>query len=69
MHVRLKCPRGAPGCVDQTPVPPGDGCADAVWWVTEALKPPPPGTPKPKPTPPLTLADLPSQCTAVLQAR
>jgi penicillin-insensitive murein endopeptidase len=45
MHVRLKCPRGAPGCVDQTPVPPGDGCADAVWWVTEALKPPPPGTP------------------------
>jgi len=69
MHVRLKCPRGAPGCVDQTPIPPGDGCADAVWWVTEALKPPPPGTPKPKPTPPLTLADLPPQCTAVLQAR
>ncbi len=68
-HVRLGCPRGAKGCVNQTPVPPGDGCADAVWWVTEALEPPPPNAPKPKPRPPLQLADLPAQCTAVLQAR
>ncbi|MFO1210757.1 MAG: penicillin-insensitive murein endopeptidase [Amaricoccus sp.] len=67
-HVRLNCPRGASGCVNQTPIPPGDGCADAVWWVTEALKPPPPNAPKPKPVPPLRLADLPAQCTQVLQA-
>ena len=28
-HVRLTCPRGAAGCVDQDPPPPGDGCAEA----------------------------------------
>jgi penicillin-insensitive murein DD-endopeptidase len=68
-HVRLDCPRGAPGCVDQDPMPPGDGCQDAVWWVTDALLPPDPDAPKPKPKPPLTLADLPPQCTEVLTAR
>lgn len=67
-HVRLNCPKGAEGCVDPDPIPPGDGCADAVWWVTDALLPPDPNAPKPKPKPPLTLADLPSQCTAVLKA-
>ncbi len=65
-HVRLNCPKGAPGCVASEPVPPGDGCADATWWVTEALEPPDPNAPKPKPKPPLTLADLPSQCREVL---
>lgn len=68
-HVRLKCPRGAAGCVDPDPLPAGDGCADAVWWVTEALEPPDPNAPVSPPTPPLRLADLPSQCTQVLQAR
>jgi penicillin-insensitive murein endopeptidase len=28
-HVRLACPSGASGCVNQDPPPPGDGCADA----------------------------------------
>lgn len=68
-HVRLNCPRGAAGCVRQDPVSPGDGCKDAVWWVTDALKPPDPNAPKPKPTPPLMLSDLPPQCTQVLNAR
>ncbi len=68
-HVRLNCPRGEPGCVNQTPIPAGDGCKDVTWWVTEALKPPPPNAPKPKPVPPLTLADLPRQCTEVLSAQ
>ena len=68
-HVRLNCPRGAAGCVPQDPVPPGDGCKDAIWWVTEALEPPDPKAPKPKPVPPLTLVDLPPQCTQVLNAR
>jgi penicillin-insensitive murein DD-endopeptidase len=63
-HVRLNCPRGAKGCVDPDPVPRGDGCAEAVWWVTEALEPS--DAPAPKPKPPLQLADLPSQCAAVL---
>jgi penicillin-insensitive murein endopeptidase len=68
-HVRLHCPKGARGCVDPEPIPPGDGCKDAVWWVTEALLPPPPGAPKPKPVPPLQLSDLPAMCTEVLAAR
>ena len=68
-HVRLNCPSGASGCVDQDPLPPGDGCADAVWWVTEALEPPDPDAPAPKPKPPLTLSDLPPQCAQVLAAR
>ena len=65
-HVRLNCPKGAPGCVNPAPIPPGDGCKDAVWWMTEALLPPPPNAPQPKPKPPLRLADLPAQCTEVL---
>jgi penicillin-insensitive murein endopeptidase len=69
LHIRLNCPRGAPGCVDQDPLPPGDGCKDAIWWVTEALEPPDPDAPKVPPKPPLMLADLPPQCAAVLQAR
>ena len=64
-HVRLNCPPG-PGCVDPDPIPPGDGCADAVWWVTGALEPPDPNAPKPKRKPPLRLADLPPQCSEVL---
>jgi len=68
-HVRLNCPAGAQDCVGQAPPPPGDGCAGAVWWVTDALRPPDPDAPKPKPKPELTLADLPAQCTGVLDSR
>jgi penicillin-insensitive murein endopeptidase len=70
-HVRLTCPRGARGCVDQEAPPPGDGCAEAQEWVNNILNPPP----APKDAPPprkrreLVLADLPSQCVAVLQSR
>ncbi len=65
-HVRLACPKGLRGCVDQAPPPPGDGCAAAQKWVDDILNPPPPG-PKRKPRPELLLADLPRQCTAVLR--
>ena len=68
-HVRLNCPKGAAGCVPQAPVPAGDGCKGVTWWLTDALKPPDPNAPKPKPTPPLQLADLPEQCTQVLNAQ
>ncbi|GGE36953.1 penicillin-insensitive murein endopeptidase [Primorskyibacter flagellatus] len=70
-HVRLNCPKGAKGCVDQTPPPPGDGCADAQQWVNNILNPPPPNpnAPKPKPRRDLTMADLPGQCVSVLQSR
>ena len=70
-HVRLSCPAGTAGCVDQAPPPAGDGCADAQAWVNNILNPPPPNpnAPKPKPKRELTLADLPRQCATVLSAR
>ena len=71
-HVRLSCPKGARGCVDQDPPPAGDGCEDARQWVRDILNPPPPdpNAPKPKPKPrrELTMNDLPGQCVTVLQS-
>lgn len=73
-HVRLSCPKGVKGCVNQAPPPPGDGCKDAEKWVQDILHPKP--APKPakpskprKPRGPLTLKDLPSQCGPVLSSR
>ena len=70
-HVRLSCPPGTPGCVNQSPPPPGDGCADAQQWVDNILNPPPPdpNAPKPKPRRELRVADLPQQCAAVLASQ
>lgn len=70
-HVRLKCPSGASGCVNQNPPPPGDGCAEAQGWVDRILNPPPPdpNAPPPKPKRELVLADLPLQCASVLEAQ
>ena len=66
IHVRLACPAGARHCVDQDPVPPGDGCGKELdYWFTEAPYKPS-DTP---PSPPLTLDDLPKGCRAVLQAK
>ena len=68
-HVRLNCPAGSRNCQEQAPMPAGDGCKDAVWWVTDALKPPDPNAPKPPPKkkkPPITLSSLPQSCTQVL---
>lgn len=72
-HVRLECPRGMRGCVDQAPPPRGDGCEDAQKWVDDILNPPPapPKPAKPVPAKPrreLVLADLPKQCADVLQS-
>ncbi|MEO1732927.1 MAG: penicillin-insensitive murein endopeptidase [Pseudomonadota bacterium] len=73
-HVRLTCPKGAAGCVNQAPPPKGDGCAEAQEWVNNILNPPPPkprdpNTPALKPRREYVMADLPQQCTAVLQSR
>ena len=40
IHVRLSCPAGASGCVDQAPPPAGDGCGDelAYWFTDEPYK-------------------------------
>lgn len=73
-HVRLACPRGDRGCVNQAPPPPGDGCADAQEWVDNILNPPPPkprdpNAPAPKPRRELRMTDLPQQCAGVLASR
>lgn len=70
-HVRLNCPRGARGCVNQAAPPPGDGCADAQQWVNNILNPPPPdpNAPKPRPRRELRVGDLPQQCSGVLASR
>ena len=69
-HVRLNCPSGSPGCANQAPPPPGDGCADAQQWVRNILNPPPPdpNAPPPSPRRDLMLADMPAQCVRVLDA-
>jgi penicillin-insensitive murein DD-endopeptidase len=66
-HVRLHCPPDSLGCRPQAPPPPGDGCGkDLDWWFTdEVLHPKPPPVPE-KPRPPLTMANLPPACRAVL---
>ena len=70
-HVRLNCPDGAVGCTNQAPPPAGDGCDDAQAWVDRILNPPPPDPNAPPPTPraELTMANLPGQCQAVLNAQ
>ncbi len=75
-HVRLKCQNGKRDCKNQPPPPPGDGCGKSLdWWLSDApYKRPEPVKKKKKkkkykPKPPMTLADLPASCTAVLNAK
>ncbi|MBL4806597.1 MAG: penicillin-insensitive murein endopeptidase [Rhodobacteraceae bacterium] len=73
-HVRLNCPRGSGRCENQAAIPAGDGCEEALWWVTDAIVPPPPDpnappAPAPEPRSELTLADLPNQCRRVLRSQ
>lgn len=72
-HVRLNCPKGMRDCVDQDPIPRGDGCADAQQWVNNILNPPPPDPNAPKtprqPRRELVLSDLPQQCVSVLRSQ
>lgn len=70
-HVRLHCPEHATNCMPQVPPPAGDGCdASLQWWITEealAEDPPrPENAPEPRGTPELRLAELPVQCTPVI---
>jgi penicillin-insensitive murein endopeptidase len=78
-HVRLKCPKGSPGCERQKPGVAelsngGDGCDESLtWWVTtylEGLKNPPkkPKAPREKGPREYTMADLPKTCAAVLSS-
>lgn len=66
MHVRLGCPPGSP-CRSQEAVPRDDGCGQQLaWWM--GPEPWRPADKPAKPKPPVTLADLPAACRAVLTA-
>ena len=67
-HVRLHCPAGSRDCEPQDDIPPGDGCDEARARARAILNPPPPDPDyvPPPPRPPMTLADLPRQCAALL---
>jgi penicillin-insensitive murein DD-endopeptidase len=70
-HIRLACPADSPGCKGQEKTPAGDGCGkDLAWWFTdEPWKPAKPGTkPKPPARDVMTMASLPNECKAVLEA-
>ena len=80
-HVRLKCPAGSGACETQTPTVAelskgGNGCDETLmWWVTDYLNPPKADPkrkkePRPRERGPrdYTMADLPRQCAAVLNA-
>jgi penicillin-insensitive murein endopeptidase len=67
-HIRLACQPGEASCRAQDPVPAGEGCDSTLaWWFTdEVLHPKPrPGAKKPKP---VTMAEMPNECRAVVNA-
>lgn len=65
IHIRLRCPADQPGCRDQAPPPPGDGCdASLAWWFTSEARQPP----APPAAPPPAVPSLPAACAAVLAA-
>src|SRR3954453_16018721 len=65
-HIPLACPADSEGCADQDPPPAGDGCgAELDQWFTEKMLPPNPAPPRP----PMTMAQLPTECRRVLVAK
>lgn len=63
MHIRLACPSGTSGCKNQPAPERDDGCGeDLARWFLPPTKPDKPA----RPTPPLTLANLPDACAMVL---
>jgi len=69
-HIRMKCPPGGGECESQPAPTEGEGCSAgdlAYWFKDSVLHPKPPKVPL-KPKPPMTLAQLPAACKAVLTA-
>ena len=71
MHIRIRCPKDSPDCTPQPPVAvTDDACGPELdWWFRDAIINPPPPKEKPKPRPPITMAELPPSCRDVLIAK
>ncbi|MBS3648935.1 penicillin-insensitive murein endopeptidase [Pseudaminobacter sp. 19-2017] len=68
-HVRIGCQAGSPGCKPQAVVPAGDGCDKSLaWWFTEEPWRPNKNPDAPKARDLMTMAQLPKECRAVLNA-
>lgn len=68
-HVRIGCQPGSPGCKRQDPVPAGEGCDKSLaWWFTEEPWRPNKNPDAPKARDLMTMANLPKECRAVLDA-
>ena len=68
-HVRIGCQAGSVGCKEQDPTPRGDGCDKSLaWWFTEEPWRPATGPAKPKARDIMTMASMPKECRAVLNA-
>jgi penicillin-insensitive murein endopeptidase len=69
-HIRIKCPPGAGECESQPDPGTSEGCSagDLAFWFKDSIIHPKPPKEPPKPRPPMTLAQLPPACKAVLNA-
>ncbi len=78
IHIRISCTPGARNCKSQVKSHPSDGTgcgselaywlSDKPWKLAKPVKPVKP-LPKPKPRPPVTMAQMPPECRAVLEAQ
>jgi penicillin-insensitive murein DD-endopeptidase len=65
-HIRIACPAGSSGCIDQEPPPAGDGCGSELdWWLSD--EPWTPSDTPAEPRAPLRMTDLPGECRIVLE--
>jgi penicillin-insensitive murein endopeptidase len=71
-HVRLSCPKGSAGCVNQPEAKSEDGCGKELdKWLRRMRRPavatPPKPAVPPKPKPGLRVADLPAECAVLVK--
>jgi penicillin-insensitive murein endopeptidase len=68
-HIRIGCQPGSPGCKRQETTAAGEGCDKSLaWWFTEEPWRPNKNPDAPKARDLMTMASLPKECRAVLQA-
>jgi penicillin-insensitive murein endopeptidase len=69
-HIRIRCPAGSGDCERQPEPSEGEGCSagDLAYWFKDSVLHPKPPKVRPKPKPPMTLAQLPAACRQVLAA-